>query len=652
MRATRQPMPRLILGLCLTAPMPPALAFIDVTPPVISPITSPAAIQQLTPVVSIDIAADNLLVDGAGDLISITEDSVGVSAQDYFPTGVVGLLSPGRHTIEWKATDAGSNVHIVNQVVDVLPTVNITVDQVMGEGGSAQVCVYLNGTAPAPLVLPYTIGGTATAGIDHDAAAASFNLAAGDSRACITINITPDLIGDEGETVVINITPLPAGVMAGNKLIHTLTTTDVNLAPVAMPSISQNAQLTRTVIANSQLVTINANASDPNGDVITYDWSGTDNTLLAIATDNGGNITFSPAGLAPGFYTVRFTTSDSTNSSQHSILMAVTDAPLLSTLVDSDDDSINDNVEGVGDSDNDGLVNYLDALSVPYQLQAWPLTLFDATPKTSKSYSALNLTYQWRIASTPASNQVMYTLLATTGPGLNLSIGRNAFIGGLGHARLRVVTLATMLSVSAPVNRTPIDGHMVDLVISGLSAPGRVARVVIPQAGPVPPADAPAELYVIDNSGNFALFDAADTEEGIVTTGGANLIAGAYCPDTHAAAYGAIGNSISFGDQCLLIAVRDGGPNDRDGEANGTIRLTAGIFIPATNPQTSTPPLSPPAGIKETVVPGNRTDAGVGSGATGSLGWFGLMMLVLAVYLRRGQWSLMPPKRCVSRLSR
>lgn len=643
---------RLLISLCLASSAPLAYAFVDVTAPVITAIDA-IEISPTTPVVSIDIAADDLM--GVDDAIEISEDTIIPDPENYSPTGIIGLFAPGTHTLEWTATDAAANSHTVNQTINILPTVNISADQTMGEGGSAQVCVQMNGLAPTasyPVVIPYTVGGTATAA-DHDAANGNFNIAAGD-KDCISIAITADADAGEGETITLTLGAMPANtVLAGEKAVHTITITEINLAPVAKLAADQGGP-TRVITTNNGLVTINANASDPNGSAFSYDWSTSDNTLLAIASNNGDNITFNPLGLAPGNYSIRLRVSDGVNSSNHSLLIAVSDTPVLSSSDDTDNDGSKDDVEGISDGDNDGISNYLDALNVPYLLQTWPLAFFNSEVETSKSYSELNLNYQWRISSTPASNLVMYTLLANVEPGLKLSLGNLSFLAGLGHARLRVTSIATMLNATAPANRTPIDGHMLDVKITGMSTPGQTVHLVYPQTAPIPPADAPAQLYIIDASSNFAVFDSTASNEGFVTT---FTNANGYCAgtgiDPSNGNYGSYGTTLDntplSGHQCLLMAVTDGGPNDRDGEANGSILLTAGVFIPTIDPTTQPPPLNPPSSIKETVNPGTRTDGGFGSGASGSLGGWSLAGLISAWWLRRRQWSLIPPKRRVSR---
>src|SRR5690606_22440072 len=84
-------------------------------------------------------------------------------------SGGVPYLPPGSHTVTWSAVDSTGNEAEVTQRILVHPQISLGRDQVRAEGSVAAVTFHLNGESPSyPLVVEYTVGGTASVGADHD----------------------------------------------------------------------------------------------------------------------------------------------------------------------------------------------------------------------------------------------------------------------------------------------------------------------------------------------------------------------------------------------------------------------------------------------------------------------------------------------------
>lgn len=120
-------------------------------------------------------------------------------------------------------------------------------------------------------------------------------------------------------------------------------------------------------------------------------------------------------------------------------------------------------------------------------------------------------------------------------------------------------------------------GGCFDFVVSGLSA-GTAAQVVLPLSANVPAEDFYRKkiTYRKKIGGNWQDFD----------TSGGNAVATApplntnpiTCPAPGSSSYAA---GLNAGDRCVQLTIVDGGPNDADGLANGTVVDPGGIGVGA-----------------------------------------------------------------------
>ena len=75
---------------------------------------------------------------------------------------------PGKHEIEWTATDVAGNVGTALQTIDVVPLVQVAPRGRIAEGSMYEWTVSLNGSAPSyPVEIPFTVSGTASEATDY-----------------------------------------------------------------------------------------------------------------------------------------------------------------------------------------------------------------------------------------------------------------------------------------------------------------------------------------------------------------------------------------------------------------------------------------------------------------------------------------------------
>jgi len=603
-------------------------------------IVSPISFNAELPIVKPDLSGIDKIV--ISDQVETTDETAVNTT--FKPTGEIGPLDPGLHTITWTATDLGFNHSSVDQVIRVLPSVNLSLDQVVGEGGTATVTAHLNGKAPSyPLTIPYTVSmGTADAA-DYSAIDGNFVFTANENEtsASINISIIDDGLGDEGETFTIDLGTLPANqVFAGHRISHTITITETALTPHAHLLAKQNDKVTRIITNDAGKVTICAmpdcdEAHDANGDSIKYDWSATDNALVPTTGTTNNKFEFEAQELNPGFYTIRLTVSDATGkASSHDLLLNLLETEIELTDVDSDDDKINDDSEGYFDDDNDGIPNYLDAINNnPSLMQAYEPYLFDPNLKTEDSYAIDSIKLSWELSSS-ASNLTVYPLLIATSPGLHINIGPTAFAAKKTYARLETISAVNLRGASLPDdNVVSSDGQVIDIEITNLAQTGDSALVVLPQAAPTPSSinNIPPRFILFNKDNTWQDF-VSDDDNKILTANKSN----SYCPDlSNTASYT---NTLAKGDECLLIKIQDGGDNDYDGVANGSIRLMGAVFITTT--KESIADNNPAVGgiftgnTDSTQEGSNKLDLGTGSGG-GSLGFISLFGLFFTSLRRK-----------------
>jgi len=334
-------------------------------------------------------------------------------------------------------------------------------------------------------------------------------------------------LGVSPESITINLGSLNG--LQGQIISLDVNKTDSNVRPAVRVYASQQGRRTTTAAADAGPITIRADVQDPNGDdTHSFDWSSSDTGAFDPADAADESYTLDPGTMNEGFYSIVVTVTDSgvpvESSRADMVLHIVPQPPVLEASADSDADGIDDLSEGYGDADSDRIPDYLDAHGDGYLL---PLSGLDHVAKTE--------------------------------PVFDLRLGAEAFRNGV---RANVSEHDLVEDVE---NGYPND--VADFEVLGVT-PGRSARVVVPLRRAIPDTSAYRKL----RTGLWQDF-VVDTRNSISTAPGST---GA-CPSPGDPHYV---EGLNAGDDCIQLRIEDGGPNDGDGLADGTIRDPGGLAVP------------------------------------------------------------------------
>ncbi len=534
--------------------------------------TNPHA-DDYPPVISLPQA---VVIDATGLLTSLpalpapSAYDVGDGEVRVTLVGATPYLAPGRHTLAWRAADAAGNEASVDQIVDVRPQISLGPDQVRAEGSTAQVRFILNGVSPSyPLNVDYIVGGTATPD-DHDLFAGTVTFAEDEVEKAVTVQISADAVAEGAETIEVS---LVGDGNFGAKRTHVLTIVEENVAPAVRLSIAQGSRPSRVIAANEGPVLIVAEVDDPNPqDRHTFEWwlpAG-----AAVGSVNAANVTLDPSSLAPGVYEIEVVVRDNgmppKRTAAGELIRIIATAPELSDTADSDGDGIPDAQEGWGDANGNGIPDYLDANSPS------------------------------NVLSEHAGDGGRYLIEAE--PGLRLTLGALAAARNGGGASLSAEEL---IAAASPVDVVANAGGYFDFIMRGIPTPGASASIVIPQREPIP-----AEPVYRKLDGIWFTF-VEDARNALASAPGQQGV----CPPPGSEAYTP---GLTPGDRCVRLTIEDGGPNDVDGEANGSIKDPGGVGM---------------VGWERNETRGGGGDSGAGGG--GAFGWPALLALLSLAALRR-----------------
>ncbi len=499
------------------------------------------------PLVPPVVAVSDLQVTATG---YVTAVALGATAEDGFDSAMTptadksGPFRPGHYDITWTATDSrGYSATPRIQSLDVFPLVRLGGSQMTGEGQTLTVPITLNGDAPSyPVDIQYEVTGTAGAA-DHDLVSGTLTINSGRSGE-LTIHINDDGVAEPDETFIITLTGVSSANAALSDAVQfTGVITETALAPVVELTATQSGVQSRFVYQDQGDVTVTADATDGNGDVLTYTWSAAG--LDGTSADN--QFTFDPASSAvtTGAHAVNVDVSDGVQTVHRSIMLVVGEfAPVLDSR-DSDKDGTDDVTEGRGDADGDGLPDYLDPVD--------DVTLLN--PRVSATHTN-------------------FSRLLTTTAGLSLALNDSALAAqdpaaGKVGARIFVTDVRNAGGGVVYDTGNAIVGGVYDFEIHGFSDAQRVAQVVIPLTQSIP---AQAQLRKFDGD-TWSTFVTSATDE----VRSAASVAGE-CPAPGNFAYQS--GLVPFFD-CLELTLTDGGANDADAEVNGVIRDPGAVVVPA-----------------------------------------------------------------------
>ncbi|MDF2153608.1 Ig-like domain-containing protein [Vibrio sp. CAU 1672] len=445
------------------------------------------------------------------------------------------FFRPGVNTIYWSTQDSDGNVAQASQTVTVHPLISIQKDGETTEGSHHAVSVHLNGPAPVyPLVIPYTVSGSSDVA-DHTLADGQVVIESG-TEGEIVFDVLSDELSEGTETLVIELEP---SLNLGSKHQLVLTVYEQNVAPKVSLAVSQAGELRSKVVSNEEEVTIRATVSDANTqDQHTFAWTteNSDMQALIAGQETSASLSFSPQQLSSALYRLKLVvTDDAQEPLSVSADVFVEVVPVLAVLgeEDSDGDLIPDAQEGHSDSDNDGIPDYLDAIA------------------------DCNVVQQ-RVADTDR-------YLVEGQPGVCLRKGVTVLENQTGGTEL-------LLSELTQDDEAENIGGIFDFVAYGLPQAGQSYQLVFPQRLPVP-ANAVYRKYREGLGWTDFVQDAANS---VASTEGE----AGYCPPPGDSRWSA---GLTEGHWCVQLTIEDGGPNDDDGEANGSVIDPGGVAVRASN---------------------------------------------------------------------
>ncbi|MDH5484727.1 MAG: putative Ig domain-containing protein [Gammaproteobacteria bacterium] len=467
-------------------------------------------------------------VDGVVKAQVVNVDGKAFSSQETY-------LEPGKHTVTWSATDAAGNTGTAIQSVNVIPLVEFSSNQLISEGAIARFRVVLNGPAVNyPVTVPYTVSGSATADEDHNLDNGVITITSSNgTEKLVSVNIIDDGVGDDNERIVITMGD-PDNAVKGSQVTHVIDIVERNIAPSINLNAEQGSGNTNIVSQADGLVFVTATVSDPDSDdVHSFDWSATDNNLVDIDVVSS-SFSFDPLDVAPGIYKVRLEVSDGSTTTDAEMLLKVLSSIPSLTSDDSDGDGINDENEGYGDSDNDRIPDYLDAISARNVLQLKNL----------------------------GANQY----LMETETGLSVLLGDIAFQAGASKASVSTTDLANYVNDAlARVDEYSNVGGLFDFSVTNLAVAGQSIKVVLPQLAPIP-------VNAVYRKRSVAGWqDFVEDNKNMILSAPGNP---GYCPPPGNVSYVP---GLIAGYWCVQLIIEDGGDNDADGRKNYRVSDPGGV---------------------------------------------------------------------------
>jgi len=487
---------------------------------------------QITPPEDVELNANALFTkvalgvakayDNSGKALPISL----VNSQTFF--------QPGNNIAYWRTEDSQGNIAEASQKVTVHPLVEIEKNSDTTEGTSHKVHVYLNGLSPRyPVVIPYTVSGSSDDS-DHDLRDGSVVIESGRVGE-IQFTIFDDLEDEGQESLTIT---LESTSNLGSKNTHTLSILEQNIAPKVAISVSQQSELRQLIESSDKDVTILTEVTDSNvGDSHDYLWSSQEPLLVNTSTEAKQYI-FSPELLTPGIYVLNLKVTDDAVESlsiSTDIYIEVVEQLAVLGAEDTDGDLIPDNQEGFSDSDLDGIPDYQDAIS------------------------------ECNVMQEQAIESGRY--LVEGEPGVCLRKGNSISGNETGGIQLLDSEVATKLSADKEAENI---GGVFDFIAYGLPQVGQSYQVVFPQRLPIP-ANAVYRKFKKESGwidftiDQFNYLSSSEGESG-------------YCPPPgdHTWVRG-----LTEGYWCVQVTIQDGGPNDDDSIANGTVVDPSGVAVRA-----------------------------------------------------------------------
>ncbi|WP_018415791.1 tandem-95 repeat protein [Teredinibacter turnerae] len=528
------------------------LDYLDLTPPdLLAPsdiiVDATGLFTRVTLAQLLSLSADATQAEVDEAVAALVTDNVnGDGCCNAAPQGTTDgryQLRPGVHAIQWTAEDFMGNSSQVTQTVFVRPLVSLSKDQTSVEGATASFQVLLNGPAIRyPFEVPLMIDTSSTAtDTDYEPVPSSVVFSEGQTEISVAIRTLADTTAENDEVLRVQLDDRTSetedlsdgfdadiyDINAGAKTAFALTIVERNVPPKLTLTLRQAGKQTIQVTPNGGEVTVTSAVVDPNpNDTHSIDWSGTDSALNNTSA-TPTVLTFSPADLASGRYKVKAKATDSASSSNTAVLhfVVVQSLPQLLATDDTDNDGIDDETEGTADSDDDGIADYLDNI-----------TATNVLPERARQTDSF---------------------LIECDPGVRCRLGEFSIQTPSSGARLLEDERSDLSDFNEDTHFN--SSGIFDFELADLPEAGRSTSVVIPQIAPIP-ANA---LYRKFQNGEWRNF-VEDANNLLHSTAGTE----GFCPPPGDSAWQP---GLSEGHWCVQLTIEDGGPNDADGEVNGSV---------------------------------------------------------------------------------
>lgn len=524
----------------------------------------------------VDIAATERLTDVSKRLGRVTA----VDADNNpIPVNPVNLqpLPSGKQLVTWKATDRFGESSTAQQTVNIFPYFSFVEGVTVTEGQSAEIIVELSGESPA-----YPITVTHLSAPQFDSPAAGFagtddvddttpriDIASG-TQGKFKFTALDDGVSEADEQFVLNFwiglsnesfelnNPEPTGV--------TFTLTDAPVPPCCFTLsgggtyreaeevelkvsdlVDDLAEIDITFSGES--TTPRQDSSDPTRATIPGRDNVTEKFTVRVTNKESGlfreqnvTVTWESGVIPPGGSSARFSVgADDPSTVDSNLLNAIrshgaTVCRRSSATDDADGDKI-PNLNECLDLNGDNIGDWLQKPGNP--------SLIEAVAVFQSVLSGLTL-----------AEERVVTLQANPGVRLRLSdLGRSNFA-----TKIAPSVVAADEGFTKPDNLFTFEALLREV--------GRNLTVVLPQNEPIPP-NATYRKLINDTWQGFVI-DANNSVSSALAPFNA-------CPPPGSPSYQA---GLTAGHNCVQLVIQDGGPNDADGAANGTVVDPGGVSAP------------------------------------------------------------------------
>lgn len=495
---------------------------------------SQLATDSVPPVITVEQASVTASSSGLFTNVALSATAVDVLDGEVSVTlDNVGPYRPGLFNLTWSARDDQGNVSSAEQELRVLPLVKLAGTQVVGEQQTVNVAVHLNGEAPSyPVVIDFEVSGSASED-DTSLRAGSVEISVGTS-ANISFETFADSTTENDETVEILLTTVSANAqLKDSQQKQTVTIVDRNVAPELVPHVTQGSIESFTIYRDQSVVSVTAQVFDANNDELVVSFEPSEELPQQSIASNV--LTFDPQNIEADKVNLLIEVSDGQAVTTNQIQILLVDSmPELSLNIDSDNDGVSDFDEGLSDSDDDKIPDYLDAIDDP--------SLLSISTASSES------------------------LMQVSG-GLKLSLGDIAVATQTGEPQVSQQDVVNEAGETVTDDEFFLVGGVYDFEVSGLNDLTRVAQVVIPLSQAIP-----VNAVYLKFDGEQWVDFVENAENSIASA----IKVNGECPIAESELYQA--GLIPFG-QCVRLTLSDGGPNDADQMVNGIIKDPGGVAV-------------------------------------------------------------------------